>query len=52
MRDLGVLCLQADRPGEAVDPLQAYLDTAPDGALAAEITAILAAARRRLAEWN
>jgi regulator of sirC expression with transglutaminase-like and TPR domain len=46
IRDLGVICLQAERPGEAVGPLQAYVDSAP------EIAALLAAARRRLAEWN
>ena len=52
VRDFGVLCLQADRPGEAVGPLQSYLDAAPDGPLSAEITAILTAARRQLAAWN
>jgi regulator of sirC expression with transglutaminase-like and TPR domain len=52
VRDLGVLCLQAERPGEAIGPLQAYLDAAPTGPLALEIAAILAAARKRLASWN
>ena len=52
VRDLGVLCLQAERPGEAVGPLQAYLDSSPADALASEISALLATARRRLAEWN
>jgi len=52
VRDLGVICLQAERPGDAVDRLRAYLEATPDGALAPEISALLATARRRLAEWN
>jgi hypothetical protein len=52
VRDLGVLCLQAERPGEAVGPLQAYLESSPTDALVPEISALLATARRRLAEWN
>ena len=52
VRDLGVLCLRAERPGEAVDPLRAFLAAAPTDARAPEIAALLDAARRRLAEWN
>ncbi len=52
LRDLGELCLRAERPGEAVDPLQAYLSTSPADARSAEIASLLIAARRRLAEWN
>jgi regulator of sirC expression with transglutaminase-like and TPR domain len=52
VRDLGVVCLKADRPGEAVDPLQAFLAAAPSDARAPEIAALLDTARRRLAEWN
>ena len=52
VRDLGVICLKAERPGEAVDPLQAYLTASPSDARAAEIATLLDAARRRLAEWN
>jgi regulator of sirC expression with transglutaminase-like and TPR domain len=52
VRDLGVLCLRAERPGEAIDPLQAYLAGSPPGARAPEIAALLDTARRRLAEWN
>jgi len=52
VRDFGVLCLRAERPGEAVDPLQTYLAGSPPGARASEIAALLDAARRRLAEWN
>ena len=51
-RDLGVLCLRAERPGEAVDSLQAFLSASPSHDSAPEITALLDAARRRLAEWN
>lgn len=52
VRDLGVICLQAERPGDAVAPLRSYLETTPDGDLATEISALLTAARRQLAEWN
>ena len=37
VQDLGVLCLQADRPGEAVDPLRAYLAGSTEAAEAPEI---------------
>jgi regulator of sirC expression with transglutaminase-like and TPR domain len=52
LRDLGVLCLRAERPGEAVDPLQAYLTASPSDARAPEIATLLATARSRLARWN
>lgn len=52
VRDLGVLCLRAERPGEAVDPLRSFLAAAPNDARAPELSALLDAARRRLAEWN
>jgi regulator of sirC expression with transglutaminase-like and TPR domain len=52
VRDLGVLCLRAERPGEAVDPLEAYLAASPSDDRAPEIATLLATARRRLAEWN
>jgi regulator of sirC expression with transglutaminase-like and TPR domain len=52
LRDLGVICVQADRPGEALDPLEAYLATSPPADQRDEIRGILEAARRRLAEWN
>jgi regulator of sirC expression with transglutaminase-like and TPR domain len=52
LRDLGVLCVQADHPGEAIDPLQAYLATAPSPEQAQEIRALLEAARRRVAQLN
>ena len=52
LRDLGVLCLRAERPGDVVDPLQEYLTASPSDARSPEIATLLAAARRRLAEWN
>ena len=42
VQDLGVLCLNADRPGEALDPLQTYLDElGRSAAEAEEIQALL-----------
>jgi regulator of sirC expression with transglutaminase-like and TPR domain len=51
-RDLGMLCLRLDRPGEAVDPLEAYLRSCPDAPDASSVDALLAAARGLLARWN
>jgi regulator of sirC expression with transglutaminase-like and TPR domain len=52
LRDLGVLCIQADRPGEAIDPLQDYLESAPSGDKTDEVRALLEVARRGIARWN
>src|SRR5205823_10883486 len=52
LHDLGMLCIQADRPGEAIDPLQAYLDTAPPDDRAQEVRALLEVTRHRVAQWN
>jgi regulator of sirC expression with transglutaminase-like and TPR domain len=52
VHDLGVLCLNADRPGEAIDPLQTYLATSTESAKSQEIQALLDAARRRVARTN
>ncbi|MHB1556199.1 MAG: SirB1 family protein [Isosphaeraceae bacterium] len=52
VHDLGVLCLRAERPGEAIDPLQTFLSASPADPRSGEIAALLIAARRRLAEWN
>ncbi len=52
VHDLGVLCLNADRPGEAIDPLQSYLATSTEIAKSQEIQALLDAARRRVARTN
>jgi regulator of sirC expression with transglutaminase-like and TPR domain len=51
-RDLGLLCSQLGRLGEAIDPLQAYLDRAPDARDAAEIGALVKALRHQIARWN
>jgi regulator of sirC expression with transglutaminase-like and TPR domain len=52
LRDLGMLCVQAERLGEAIDPLEAYLATSPPAVQAEEIRAVLQDVRRRLAQWN
>lgn len=52
LHDLAVICLKAERPGEAVDPLQAYLSAAPNSSQAGDLATLLDAAQRRLAEWN
>lgn len=51
-RDLGMLCLQLDRPGEAIDPLSAYLKSRPEAADAESVQALLTGARSILAQWN
>jgi regulator of sirC expression with transglutaminase-like and TPR domain len=51
-RDLGMICLQADQVGEAIDPLQAYLRARPDADDAETVATLLAAARRAVAQWN
>ena len=51
-RDLGMLCLQLDRPADAIGPLQAYLDARPQAEDAEAIRALLRAARREVAMWN
>jgi regulator of sirC expression with transglutaminase-like and TPR domain len=51
-RDLGMLCLQLDRPAEAIDPLQAYLDARPQAQEADVVRPLLRAARRETALRN
>ena len=51
-RDLGMVCLHADRPGEAIGHLAAYLDAAPGAEDAAVIDSLLKAARRDQAGRN
>jgi regulator of sirC expression with transglutaminase-like and TPR domain len=51
-RDLGMLCLQLDRPAEAIDPLQAYLNARPQADDAETIRSVLRTARREVAQWN
>ena len=52
VQDLGILSLKADRPGEAIDPIQIYLASSPDAAESKEILAIFDVARRRVAQSN
>lgn len=51
-RDLGMLFLRADRPGEAVAPLQAYLEATPSRPDSEHVDALLRAARRDVALRN
>ena len=51
-RDLGMLCLQLDRPAEAIDPLEAYLTALPESDQEAHLRRLLRAAKREVAEWN
>lgn len=51
-RDLGMLFLRADRPAEAIAPLQAYLDAVPPLPDADHVAALLRAARRDVALRN
>ncbi len=52
LRDLGVLCVQAERLGEAIEPFEAYLDVSPSANDASEIEELLIAVRRELSRWN
>ena len=52
LRDLGLLCAQTDRLGEALDSLQAYLDAAPLADDIAEIRALIESLGRQIAKWN
>jgi regulator of sirC expression with transglutaminase-like and TPR domain len=52
LRDLGLLYAQSNRLGEAIDPLQTYLDAAPLANDAQEIRALFEAIRHKIAEWN
>jgi regulator of sirC expression with transglutaminase-like and TPR domain len=51
-RDLGVLLVQADQPGRAIDHLQHYLDAAPAADDAEEVRKFLAKALAEIARWN
>jgi hypothetical protein len=44
--------VQAERLGEAIDPLQAYLNLAPEADDAGEIRDLLIAIRRESSRWN
>ena len=51
-RDFGMLCLQLDRPAEAITPLQAYLDAQPESEDAAPSTPCSRPRRREVSMWN
>lgn len=51
-RDLGVLLVQADRPGLAIDHLRRYLRAAPDADDAREVQQFLTKALAEVARWN
>jgi regulator of sirC expression with transglutaminase-like and TPR domain len=51
-RDLGVACIHADRPGEAVEHLAFYLETRPNADDAEDVQALLKAAWGTLASRN
>lgn len=52
LRDLGLLYAQCNQLGEAIDPLQGYLDSLPSADDAQEIRALVDAIRHKIAEWN
>ncbi len=51
-RDLGVLLVQADRPGPAIDPLRAYLKAQPNAEDAREVEKFLTKALTEVSRWN
>jgi regulator of sirC expression with transglutaminase-like and TPR domain len=51
-RDLGMICLQIDRPGEAIDHLKAYLASQPCADDAETVADLLKTAQRIVARWN
>jgi regulator of sirC expression with transglutaminase-like and TPR domain len=51
-RDLGMLYLRLDRPADALEPLQAYLDAEPRRTDAEEAAALIRAAKRAAAMRN
>jgi regulator of sirC expression with transglutaminase-like and TPR domain len=52
LRDLGVLCVQADCLGEAIDPLEKYLALSPGADDAAQIRDLVSAIKREVSRWN
>jgi regulator of sirC expression with transglutaminase-like and TPR domain len=52
LRDLGLLYAQSNRLGEAIDPLESYLETSPSAEDAQEVRALVEAIRRKVAAWN
>jgi regulator of sirC expression with transglutaminase-like and TPR domain len=51
-RDWGMVCLQADRPGEALGPLARYVEARPDAPDAQVVRSLLKSARREVAFRN
>lgn len=51
-RDLGVLLVQAERPGAAVDHLRHYLDAVPAAGDAPDVQNFLTKALAEVARWN
>jgi regulator of sirC expression with transglutaminase-like and TPR domain len=51
-RDLGVLLVQAEQPGRAIDHLRHYLDAVPDAEDAADVRKFLTKALAEVARWN
>jgi regulator of sirC expression with transglutaminase-like and TPR domain len=51
-RDLGMACLQAEKPGEAIDHLSHYLNVRPRADDAEDVTAMLRVARSGVATRN
>ena len=51
-RDWGMICLQADRPGEALIPLRRYVESVPDALDAEAVRSLLKSARREVAARN
>ena len=51
-RDWGLTAARAHHPGEAIDPLTAYLAEAPPGDPADRVREVLRAARRAVSTWN
>jgi regulator of sirC expression with transglutaminase-like and TPR domain len=51
-RDLGVSLAQAGLPGQAIEPLEAYLSASPDGADSDAVRRLLQQARGEIAKWN
>jgi regulator of sirC expression with transglutaminase-like and TPR domain len=52
LRDLGLLCAQTNRLGEAIGPLETYVKASPLADDVDEIRALVEAIRRQLARWN
>ncbi|HEY1191416.1 MAG TPA: transglutaminase-like domain-containing protein [Gemmata sp.] len=51
-RDLGVLLVQANQPGRAIDPLRAYLRAEPQAEDARDVQKFLSRALTEVARWN